>query len=161
MIGIIFGKQEKKENMRLFPILIFAVLVSACGLHKNNSNSDSGQTNSNIMLTATIGEVNVASDPVSISDIRVQGNTMFIDVSYSGGCKEHVFLLTGSSMIAKSLPPIRHIQLVHESNDDMCKKMVMQTLEIDIKALAYQQEKGSKIFLTIDGWKDRIEYTYE
>lgn len=147
--------------MKLFPILIFAVIVSACGLHKNNSNGDSGQTNSNVMLTATIGEVNVPSDPLSISDIRIQGNKMFIDVSYSGGCKDHSFQLIGSSMIAKSLPPIRHIQLVHESNDDACRMMVLKTIEVDIKALAYQQEAGSEIFLTIDGWKDRIEYTYE
>jgi hypothetical protein len=161
MNGIIFGKQEKKETMKFFPILIFTVLLTACGLHKNNSTGDSAQTNSNVMLTATIGEVNVPSDPVTISDIRVKGNKLFIDVSYSGGCKEHTFQLVGSSMIAKSLPPIRHMQLIHESNDDKCKKMVMQTLEVDIKALAYQQQAGSEIFLTIDGWKDRIEYTYE
>lgn len=161
MNGIIFGMQEKKVTMKLLPFLFFAVLMTACGLHKNNSSDNSGQTNSNTMLTATIGDVNAPSDPVTISDIRVQGNKMLIDVSYSGGCKDHSFQLTGSSMIAKSLPPIRHIQLVHESNDDMCKKMVMQTLEVDIKALAYQQQSGSKIFLTIDGWKDRIEYTFE
>ncbi|MFN5784513.1 MAG: hypothetical protein ACK457_01020 [Flavobacteriia bacterium] len=147
--------------MKLFPILIFAMLLSACGVHKNNSINDGDQPNANIMLTATIGEVNAPSDPFSISDVRVQGNKMFIEVSYSGGCQEHAFQLVGSSMIAKSLPPIRHMQLVHESNDDACRMMILKTIEIDVKALAYQQETGSKIYLTIEGWQDRIEYTYE
>lgn len=149
--------------MKTSILFSLSLLILSCGTQKNlTEETNTKQTaNSNPMITATIGEINVPSDPVSISDVRVQGNKLLIDVNYSGGCAEHVFNVVGSPMIAKSLPPIRAIQLVHNANGDQCKMMEMKTLEVDVKALAYQQESGSKIFLTLDGWKERIEYTYE
>lgn len=146
--------------MKITLLCSLLVLIYSCGIKKNGVEEQIA-INSNTMITATIGETNVPSDMLIISDVRIQGNTLFIDVNYSGGCAEHAFSVVGSAMIAKSLPPIRAIQLVHNANGDQCKKMEMKTLEVDIKALAYQQEPGSKIFLTLDGWKERIEYTYE
>jgi hypothetical protein len=50
---------------------------------------------------------------------------------------------------------------VHTANGDACKKLIEQTLEIDISALAYKQEAESKIFLNLEGWAERIVYTFE
>jgi len=137
--------------------LCLTMILFSCGICKHKKQNPE-ETN---MITATLGDTDQSSDSFSISDIRVKGNTMLIDVSYSGGCEEHQFEMTGSQNIAKSLPPIRAIQLVHKANGDQCKKMVMETIEVDIKALAYKQEAGSIIYLTIEGWKDRVEYTFE
>lgn len=149
--------------MKTIILFSLSLFILSCGTQKKAAEAtDVKQTsNSNTMITATIGEINVPTDPISISDIRVQGNKLLIDVNYSGGCAEHSFSVVGSAMIAKSLPPIRAIQLVHNANGDQCKKMEMKTLEVDVKALAYQQEAGSKIYLTLEGWKERIEYTFE
>lgn len=149
--------------MKTSILFSLSLLIFSCGTQKNLTEETNVKqtTNSNTMITASIGEINVPSDPITISGIKVQGNTLLIDVNYSGGCAEHEFSVVGSPMIAKSLPPIRAIQLIHNGNGDQCKMMVMKTLEVDIKALAYQQESGSKIFLTLDGWKERIEYTFE
>ena len=143
-------------------ILIFSLILATagCRTQKNLSKDNDANCTSN-MIIATIGEINVKSDPHTISAIRVSGNKLFINITYSGGCEKHEFQVKGSPMIAKSLPPIRAIQLVHHSNGDACKKLIEQTLEVDISALAYKQEAGSKIFLTLDGWKERIEYTFE
>lgn len=133
------------------------MILFSCGICKHKK-QNSEETK---MITATIGETNQTSDSYSISDIKVKGNTMLIDISYSGGCEKHQFEMTGSQNIAKSLPPIRAIQLVHKANGDSCKKMVMETIEVDIKELAYKKEAGSTIYLTIEGWKDKVEYTFE
>lgn len=143
-------------------LLIFSLILTvlSCKSHKcADSKEDANSKRS--MITATIGEINLPSDPITISAIRVEGNKMFLDIRYSGGCEEHSFQVVGSEMIAKSLPPIRAIQIMHNSNGDQCKKLIEQTLEVDISALAYKQENGSKIFLTTEGWKERIEYTFE
>lgn len=143
-------------------IVIFCLLLATVGC-KTQKNLQKSQmdTNTKTMLTAVIGKINAPSDPVTIKSVRMEGNKLILTVQYSGGCENHSFQCIGSPVIAKSLPPIRSIQLVHTANGDACKKLIEQTLEIDISALAYKQEAESKIFLNLEGWADRIVYTFE
>ena len=145
--------------MKLSIFFSALIMIIGCGTQKKMAQEQ--VENSNTMIKAKVGEINVASDPLTITNVNVKGNILLIDISYSGGCKDHSFEVVGSPMIAKSLPPIRAIQLIHHANSDQCKKMILQTLEVDLKDLAYQQKVGSKIFLTLDGWKDKIEYSFE
>lgn len=151
----------KTRHMKALLTMGILLLFIRCGTQKNAIQEQEQPTDSSTMIKATIGEFKATTDPVTISNIRVSGNTLLIDVSYSGGCEKHAFEVIGSPMIAKSLPPIRHIQLVHNANGDKCKKLELKTIEVDIKELAYQQESGSEIYLTIDGWEERILYTFE
>jgi hypothetical protein len=160
---------RNKGNFRIMKtILIVCLTIAAfgCKSTKNvasaeNPSKDTVQKNENVVIAASIGRIDQASDPISISDVRIEGNKMLIDVSYGGGCAEHQFQVIGSPMISKSLPPIRSIQLVHVANGDKCKMNVMKTLEVDLKELSYKQEAGSKIYLTLGGWSQQIEYTFE
>jgi hypothetical protein len=69
--------------------------------------------------------------------------------------------LIGSSIITKSLPPIRSIQLVHHANGDNCKMNLTKRIEVDIKDLSYKKEVGSKILFNLNGWETQIIFTYE
>lgn len=160
MNGIIFEMNLKKISMKSLLIFSIAVMIFGCKSHKNAKNSQI-TTNSETMLKATIGDIETPSDLIQITGVSVKGNIMSIDVNYSGGCEEHSFQLIGSASIAKSLPPIRSIKLVHNANGDACRKLEERTLEFDISELAYVKTSGSVIYLTISGWKDRIEYTFE
>ncbi len=155
----------KLRSMKTILIVCVALVAFGCKSTKNVSvndiPTDSAQKNETIAISASIGRIDQASDPISISDVRVKGNKMLIDVSYGGGCEDHQFQLIGSPMISKSLPPIRAIQLVHFANSDKCKMNVIKTLEVDLKELSYKQEAGSKIYLTLGGWNQQIEYTFE
>ncbi len=151
--------------MKTILFVALSMLVFGCNSAKNAVESDQSsigtiQNDENVMVTASIGRVDQASDPLSISDVRVKGNKLLIDVSYGGGCQEHQFQVIGSAMISKSLPPVRSIQLVHTANGDKCKMNVSKTLEVDLKELAYKQDAGSKIYLTLGGWSQQIEYVY-
>lgn len=143
-------------------LLIFSIvlLIFSCKSQKNAKNSTI-ETNSETMLKATIGDIETPSDLIQITGVTISGNIMSIDVNYSGGCGEHNFQLIGSENIAKSLPPIRSVKLVHIANGDACRKLEVRTLVFDISDLTHKQEAGSVIYLTLDGWKDRIEYTFE
>lgn len=149
------------KNITLF---VLSVVLLSCGTSKNatkNEHSDSTIKPKETMITATIGEFNKTSDPMTISSVKIEGNLMLIEVTYSGGCGEHTFQMIGSSMIAKSLPPIRSIQLTHKANKDECRKMIIQTIKVDISALAYKKESGNDIYLTLEGWNEKIKYTFE
>jgi hypothetical protein len=110
-------------------------------------------------MKATLGEFPEYSDPINIEKVVIKGNKILIDVSYSGGCKDHEFQLIGSEMVAKSMPPQRAIILVHKANEDMCRAMIMKTLEFDISNLAYKQVKKDEIILNFNN--EKYKYVFE
>ena len=83
-----------------------------------------------------------------------------MNVSYSGGCEKHSFKIIGDLLLSKSLPPIRSVKLIHYGNNDACKKLIIENLVIDISDLAYKKEDGSEIYLSLDGWGERITYVF-
>ena len=121
--------------------------------------SNSNQTNSEL-LVAQIGK-SAVSESFTIQEASINGNVLRVTVSYIGGCEEHQFELIGNPNIAKSLPPIRSIELVHKSNGDACKEKMEETLLINISNLAHKQEAGSVIKLNLSGWKEQLIYTYQ
>ena len=111
-------------------------------------------------IKAQIGEMK-DGDPFQIEGVKREGNTLLISVSYGGGCGEHTFEMNGSMAVMKSMPPQRAIKLTHTNHEDYCKAIVRKTIEVDITALADAPREGSKIILLLDGWEERIEYTFE
>ena len=101
------------------------------------------------------------SDHLDIESVILKDNSLFIAVSFSGGCKEHDLELIGNPVIMKSLPPKRAVQLYHNSNGDSCRSLVNEVLEIDISNLAYNQTPGSEIILVLEGWEEEIKYIFK
>ena len=146
-----------------FSILLLTVLGCASEKDmtskKELSETSSGKQNNRIK--AILGEKKTISAPIQISGVAIEGNTMLIDLSYSGGCGEHSFEMIGSLMMAKSLPPIRTVHLIHITTEDKCKKLIMTQIKVDISDLAFKKEKGSEIYLALDGWGEKIKYVFE
>ena len=65
-------------------------------------------------------------DPVTINNIRLTNDLLEINVSYGGGCEEHVFKLIASSFM-ESNPVQVNIVLSHEDNDDSCDMWIIET----------------------------------
>jgi hypothetical protein len=110
---------------------------------------------------AFLGDNSQVTTPTTINDVKLNGNTLMMSISYTGGCATHTFDLVGSEMISKSLPPIRSINLIHNANDEACKREMFDTLYFDITNLAYKKELGSVIKLNLNGWKEQLVYTYQ
>ena len=100
------------------------------------------------------------SDDFKILDTKIIDNYLHLNISYSGGCEKHSFKIIGDLLLSKSLPPIRSVKLIHYGNNDACKKLIMENLVIDISDLAYKKEDGSEIYLSLDGWGERITYVF-
>ncbi len=150
--------------MKFFHLLFTGLLILSCGAKKNSINTEQKedtQAKSTIKVDAVIGQFAKESDPITTIDtVFIEGNTMYIDLTYGGGCKEHEFEVIGSLAIAKSYPPIRSLQIVHNANNDMCRALVNVRLEVNIENVAYKQEAGSEIYYTLEGWNERIYHKY-
>lgn len=150
--------------MKAILLLILVVSFTGCANLKNaknvNQTSDNQSTDPK-PLKAILGDNSQSSLPVTIKNVSLNANVLKIDIEYTGGCKTHQFNLIGSQMISKSLPPIRAINLIHTADNEECKQLINETLQFDLKDLAYKQEPGNVIKLNLEGWKEQIIYTYQ
>ncbi len=157
--------------MKIVSLFALSLLLLACGNTKtavSESAEESSTTESagdsfqkpqrNVMLKSRIGEFK-ESDPFNYESAKLEGNTLFLTISYSGGCAEHKFEVIGSAAIMKSLPPKRTVQVVHDSNGDACRGMVTRVLEIDLSNIAYNDTPGSEIVLLFQDYSEEILYT--
>ena len=94
-----------------------------------------------IIIFDDINSVDISNDAVSINEVSVDNDTLKLNVSYSGGCKEHEFKLFGSSNIAESNPPQAQIFLSHNANNDACEAYITEELAFDLSPLkdSYKQ----------------------
>ena len=155
--------------MKFTVLLFFLVFIFSCKTQKNNQRCILRQKKlTDTTLKATL--VNYSSyllkkengsDPIKILDAKIIKNQLILSVSYSGGCEKHNFKITGDSSISKSLPPIRSVDLFHFANGDACKKLIIEELIIDVSELAYKHEEGSEIYLSLNGWNQKILYVFK
>jgi hypothetical protein len=146
----------------IFSICLVLLVSFSCKSKKNAAKStETIQKTQPMELKATLGKIPEHSDALTIESATIKGNILTIEVTYGGGCQEHEFQLIGSEMIAKSMPPIRSIKLIHKANQDNCRAIVSQTLKFDIRKLAYKQEAGSEIYLNLDAYNERLVYVFE
>ena len=155
--------------------LIFGVCLILSCKSKQNIGSEKVETEistdetditnkeySDINVKAKIGDTKIESSSVQILKSSIDGNLLTLKIGYSGGCAEHSFEFIGSEMIAKSLPPIRNVRLIHHANGETCRIYIERKLVIDLRDLAYEKKSGSQIKLNISGQKgQQILYTYQ
>lgn len=161
VLSLVRSKLKTYLKMKNILFIVTCLILGfSCKSKKIVGNGEGQKIKSEkITMKAKIGEIPEKSDAISIEKVVINGNEMVLEVSYSGGCKDHTFELIGSQMIAKSLPPIRAVKLIHHANEDNCRAMIMKTLVFDISDLAYQQKDGDEIFLTIND--ERYKYVYK
>ncbi len=145
--------------MKLILILISTCLFVACKCHKKIVSQDKINKEEMIII-GKLDTISDSSDAIKFEDVKLNGNTLEIKVSYGGGCENHTFELIGSPNISKSLPPIRSIQLIHRANKDACKALIIKDLMFDVSSFTYKKESGSTIYLQLDGWDQKLLYTY-
>lgn len=75
-------------------------------------------------------------DAFSVDTLEVINDCLELTVSYSGGCKNHIFQLT----VLPTMGPLNTLMLCHEANDDLCEAWITRKVSFDLKEL---QSDGS------------------
>ncbi len=153
--------------MKFIYIVLVGIVAFSCGTTKETNESVQSETvesqqkpERNVQFKSSLGEF-IDSEPFTIHSVRREGNFLFVDVSYIGGCGVHNFKMIGNPAIMKSMPAKRSIMIAHEVPREECKDIVKKTLEIDITALAAAQTPGSEINLILTDWENEINYIFE
>ncbi|HYG51860.1 MAG TPA: hypothetical protein VD905_13205 [Flavobacteriales bacterium] len=98
--------------------------------------------------------------PVTIEDWTLEGDIAKLAISYSGGCGEHSFNAFFDGKYMKSLPPRAGIFIQHNHGEDNCRKLIMDTLYIDLAEIRYNANAGS-VIVGFDGSDKTLEYSYK
>jgi hypothetical protein len=141
--------------MKLFSILAVSAILLSC-----NNTKEVLDIEPIDVKKAQIGDISQESDPITINSVLLEGNTLILEVEYSGGCEDHSYELIGSEGVMKSLPAKRSIKLIHNANGDSCRELVSETLKFDIIPFALKATTGSEIILLLDGTKESISYVF-
>ena len=95
---------------------------------------------------------------LDIDTAFIQGDTLFTRVSYSGGCGDHTFAIEPNGPMLKSLPPKQPMRIVHRSDGDPCRAMIIEELKYDISE--YRGTPRGTTFILLENWKPTLSYSY-
>ena len=87
-------------------------------------------------------------DGGTIGAVRMNGDNLEIEVSYAGGCEDHVFDLSWSGTYLKSHPAQVVLDLRHNAHGDMCEAYITETVVIDVSEL--KQGDSGHLVLRVD-----------
>jgi hypothetical protein len=109
----------------------------------------------------------IIMDSYTVNQAKFNADTLNINVSYSGGCKEHEFCLVAWNYFLESNPVQAYLVLSHNSNSDYCEAGVTSKLSIDMSPLKkeyitqYGNTNNSIIVKILIGADKRLILTYK
>ena len=107
--------------MRKFAI--FGVLILATAMIFSCSRANK------TIATSPASATEMVESPFSIDSAFVLGDTLHAIVQYSGGCGTHTFDIETTGALLKSLPPKQPIRIVHRSDNDPCRALIIEEIK--------------------------------
>ena len=86
------------------------------------------------------------TDPVMIQGFTIEGESISLEISYSGGCADHSFGLCYGSL-GMSAPPYAGVNLLHDANGDSCEALITQTLTFDLAPFGERYLSDGGLFI--------------
>ncbi len=107
----------KNSNFAIVIIsLLFVFQCSTNSILQNEYESPDG-----IILDNNDNTGSFKFDSYKLNDIKIVGDSIKINISYSGGCREHKFRLIAKNYFGDSNSPKAELVLSHNSNMDPCE----------------------------------------
>lgn len=95
---------------------------------------------------------NSGSDPFNIHRLDILDDSVFVMVSYSGGCRQHSFEIIWSEMFYETVPEGTGIIINHNANGDNCKALITETLSFNLKEFSEILSSGTICVNILNGW---------
>ena len=103
-------------------------------------------------------------DPYTIEHAKILGDTLILQLSYGGGCKEHEFEMLNNNAFREyedewaNVGYQTHLTLKHNANNDHCRSIVTKEIRFDL--ISIQQIGASEMNFKLSGWENHLTYTY-
>ena len=82
------------------------------------------------------------TDAYVINTATIEGDTLQINVSYTGGCETHEFTLVAEERFLESFPVQLRVSLAHNANLDTCEDSITEAHQFDLTPIKTAYQKG-------------------
>jgi hypothetical protein len=117
--------------------------------------------NLNLLPLIEMEGASPSASPLKIIDAYVLGDTLAIQISYTGGCRSHEFQLIDTGIATRSIPPQHLLSLVHVLSDDPCEALLTRILFFDLLPLKNKYDDLGSVALRIEGLDGMPLYSWE
>jgi hypothetical protein len=145
-------------------LLLAASILSSCKSKKESTTPENKEAIAHRSFQLEVKPVlldttRYGSDKFEANNVRVKGDTLFIDAEYSGGCKDHVFTARHNGNYMKSLPAQLNLYIDHNANGDGCRELIRETIAFDLSGCRVGKT-GTLILLINADRSKKATYTY-
>ena len=92
---------------------------------------------------------NFDMDYYNIDTAFIYGDFLQINISYGGGCEEHIFNLVQEPLFCGTPPVHIPLYLTHNSNNDNCEAVLIEELCFDISELFMLCADSTELFISL------------
>ena len=106
------------------------------------------------------------TDAYTINAATLEGDTLRINVSYSGGCETHAFTLVAEQRFLESFPVQLRVSLAHNANSDTCEAWITEDYHFDLTPIkeiyqkGYRTDTGTIVLRLKDAPPSRLAYDF-
>ena len=93
-------------------------------------------------VIASTPEASSVTDAYVINTATVKGETLRVNVSYSGGCETHEFTLVAEPRFLESFPVQLRVSIAHNANGDTCQDSITEDHVFDLTPIKEVYQKG-------------------
>jgi hypothetical protein len=161
------------KSMQHFFLLALSAAVLSCSVYACKSKKNAAPKDADVETLQAIAHqsyqlefkpilldtARYGTDTFEAKKICVSGDTLWMDVSYSGGCKDHVFTARHNGNYMKSLPAQLNIFIDHQGNADGCRELIRETLAFDLRSCRLGKT-GALVLLVNGDRTTKVNYTY-
>ena len=112
---------------------LVGVLLAACSDPTGPTLSDAELLQ--LQIIPDLDPDDLPDDHASITSARIEGHTLFMTMSFGGGCATHRFALVTDGAVAESNPPQMLLRLAHDGDRDPCDALLTRTVQVDLAVL--------------------------
>lgn len=156
--------------MKKLYFLLLVLMMFGCTSKANHHDPpDAHHVNGNeipiVRLVSDLNSDDLPRSPVAIQEVRLDGDFLHLEVSYSGGCEAHELELVASRHFMESYPVQTTLLLTHDANRDYCEALIICNLTYDLSSIKelyqqmYQQTSGT-VILRLNNWSENLNYTF-
>jgi hypothetical protein len=148
--------------MRLGVVLLIMLSVVACKNRKTTTETSAAKNvkHKDVVVHDTYNLPKDNAD-FDVESASIKGDLLTMIVTYSGGCKEHVFTAHATKVYMKSMPPQIGLMIEHQNNGDDCRSIVTDTLMFNLVPVRYPgNEKDYTVIIRLPKVEEGLPYTY-
>ena len=135
------------KNVFIFSLTLFIMLFAVgCDRMDNQSIDKTDEVGDDI---GNIGNTVIAATPEAwgtdayvINTATIEGDTLHVNVSYTGGCETHEFTLVAEPRFLESFPVQLRVSLAHNANGDTCEASITEDHQFDLTPIKTAYQKG-------------------